>query len=186
MAKYSIEVAGPGNEYTVFIPTKTRLRGRWDFRNTSHRRPSEELGELSRVAPVIPGILISLDTTTRKGQHVDPLKETDGGRKVLASVNAVQRRYSPVGEGDKKAYETQIFEELTNDQIKEWMFYMRSLVDQNLAQYVPGSTELPDIQTIRKTVVGKRRKDPMANSREDTSEEKFVDEVTDKKAAATA
>ena len=181
MAKYSIEIQGPQNNYALFIPTKERLRGRWDFRNTTHRDLSEELKEIARVAGVIPGRVVSLDTAAKKGSIIDPLKETADGRKIMAAINDIYRRYSVSSGGQKSPHETQEYE-LDQDTVKEWMFYMRSLVDQGLAQYVPGTTELPDIDTIRKTVVGKRRKDPLSNSRDDDGGTKYTDEVSDKKA----
>ena len=183
MAKYSIEIAGPQNEYVLFVPTKDRLRGRWDWSNVTHRDTSEELKEIARVTRSgIPGRVVSLDTSAKRGSIVDPLKETAEGRKMLEAMNSVYRRYSASSGGEKAANETQVFEDLDQDNIKEWLFYMRSLVDQGYARHVPGSTELPDLQTIRRSIPGKRRKDPLANSREDTGEVKFVDEVTDAKA----
>lgn len=183
MATYSVEIAGSKNEYVKFAPTKERLRGRWDFRNTAHKDLSETLKHISRVAPVIPGIILSLDTTKRIARRVDPLIETETGRKIMGDINSVLRRHTQEFGGEKHGLETAVHNELSDDDMKEWGYYMRQMIDSGYAQYVPGSAELPPIDDIRKKWLGKRRKDPFANFREDTGSLKYVDEVSDKKTA---
>lgn len=181
MAVYSVEVAGPHNEYVRFGATGEKLRGRWDFRNTTHRDLSDPMKHLSRAASVIPGIILSLDTTKRVAKRIDPLVDTESGRKIMASINSVFERFSATFGGKKRGLEQSVYEELTDDQVKEWGYYMRQMLDTGLAVQVPGSADLPPLEDIRKKWVGKRRNDPFAVVRRD-GEEKFIDEVADKKA----
>jgi hypothetical protein len=184
MATYSVEISGSKNEYVTFAPTRERLRGRWDFRNVSHKDLSDTLKHISRVAPVIPGIVLTLDTTKRLAKRIDPLVETESGRKIMADINSVLRRYQQEFGGEKRGMDASVQEEMSDDNMKEWAYYMRQMIDSGFAQYVPGSTELPKLDEIRKNWVGKRRESPFGNGRPENM--KYVDVVEGKKAATTA
>lgn len=189
MAKYSIEIASSQNGGTVFVPTKEKLRGRWDFRNTAHlsfkREGVEDVKIIARQTPVIPGIIISLDTSAKTGTTIDPLVSTEDGRKILASINNVIKEHAGI-RTEKKGHEPATFK-LNQDGVKAWMFYMRSLVDGDLAQYVPGSEKLPNVDEIKESVPGKLRRDPMFDYREyGEAFPEYVNEVADKKSVGAS
>lgn len=168
MPRYTIEICGPRDEGAIFPPLGygERLRGRWDMAKTAHRnKGQDEAGEafklLSLSVPVIPGLFISLDTDAKRGQVIDPLGETPDGKKIQAKIKEVFSRFSggnPLGCGaDPRP--TQVHDRLTIDQIKTWLFYMRTMQDTNVAVREASSAPLPDIETIRK-MPGRRASDP--------------------------
>lgn len=187
MPVFSIEIAGPRNECVLFTPTGETIRGRWDFRNTAHRDLGEALKHVFIAAPIIPGMILRIDTDARSAKRIDPLKETEEGKAILAKINAVFLMYKQVFGGPKEAHETVEYNELTTDQIKEWVFYIRSLLDNKMATLIPGSDTPPTLLQIRKEWPGKRRKDPLGNNRDDDDDStRFVDEVKETRRPATA
>jgi hypothetical protein len=159
MPKYIIEVAGPKNQYVIFQPTQQRLRGRLSVAHVAHLRPTEVNAELYREVGDIPGIWIALDTDKKYGEILDPLKETPEGREKMAKINSVLNRYKHVSGGEKRGHDRSQHANLTVDQVKEWLHYMRQMVDDKIALEVTGSASLPKIDEIRE-MPGKRRRDP--------------------------
>lgn len=168
MPRYTIEICGPRNEGAIFPPLgySERLRGRWDMAKTAHRnKGQDEAGEafkaLSLEVSVIPGLFISLDTDAKKAQIIDPLGETPDGRKIQSKIREVFKRFSggnPLNCGaDPRA--TQTIERLSIDQIKTWLFYMRTMVDNNAAVKEMSSADLPTIDAIKR-MPGRRASDP--------------------------
>lgn len=167
MARFIIEVAGPRNESAMFNPIgQERLRGRWSHAKVAHRNKGqgeagELLKELSLVAETIPGLLISLDTDKREGMIVDPLGELPDGRQIHAKIKPLFDRYTsnPLDCGcDPRPRST--YSDLSVDQIKEWAFYMRAMLDCQQAIEVPGTAKLPKKEEISTKWPGKRRRDP--------------------------
>lgn len=166
MPKYAIEICGQRNECAIFPPLGygERLRGRWDMAKTVHRnRDRDEAGQcynaLSLVVSVIPGLFIALDTDAKRGQIVDPLG-TPEGQAIQQKIKNVLSQFSsnPLNTGaDPRP--TQTFDKMSIDDIKTWMFYMRTMLDSSQAVTVPGASTLPDIETIRR-MPGRRRSDP--------------------------
>lgn len=180
MAKFTVEISCKNNESVIFNPTKERLRGRLDSRNTAGRRPLPVQQEIFSRVSLIPGILVELDTDKQTGRCIDPLGETASGREILETINSVMRRNQATTGGEKKAWEPTTHK-LNQDRIKEWAFHMRSLIDCECAVYVPGSQELPTCEKIATEWKGKMRRDPLWDSREYSPEfPQYINEVADK------
>lgn len=165
MARYIIEIAGPRNERHCFGPIGQTLRGRYDFSNIAHRDKSESMKALSRVS-VIPGICVELDTDKAIGRVFDPLRETEEGRRKWAEISAVVREYQFEFGNATQLMETQEYSELSQDDIKTWMFEMRKVVDAGYARMI-SEAKLPSSVEIRTKVPGKRVRD-IWNSGEQT------------------
>jgi hypothetical protein len=179
MPRYTIEIAGPRNEGAIFPPIgNERLRGRWSNAKVAHRNKTNDesglaLKQLSLAVETIPGLFISLDTTAGgrgEGSIVDPLGESPAGREIQAKIKDVLSRFSPNAldcGSDPRPRST--FPNLGADGIKEWAFFMRTMLDSGQAAEV-GTEKLPDIETIRK-MPGKRRRDPLNTGRQDAESE---------------
>lgn len=160
MAKYSIEICGPRCESVIFNPTGTRVRGRWDFAQNAHRDKAEVMKALAYEVPQIPGKIIALDTDERKGRIFDPLS-TGAGAAILAKVNEIFKGHGTVME-EGRAHPSED-STLTVDSVKDWLYWMRRLVDAKLAVIVPGSLDLPALDDIR-AMPGRRLADPLNSS----------------------
>lgn len=158
MPKYTIEVAGPHNEYLLFQPTHERLRGRWDNALVGHRDKGEMMKGLSRVH-IIPGLYISLDTDKREGCRFDPLNTTEEGKRIWEQVSQVVREHKTEFGGEQKPWEPALYRDLTADQIKDWLWAMTSAFNAGYVRLVAGSPPLPTLDQIRK-LPGKRTRDP--------------------------
>lgn len=162
MAKYSIEINGPRCESVIFNPTGMRVRGRWEFAKNAHRDKAEVLKTLAFDVPAIPGKVIALDVEEKKGRIVDPLS-TGEGAKILAKVNEVFKDHGTVMEqGLAHPAEDHV---LTVDGVKDWLFWMRRLVDAGLAVVTSQSPELPPIDEIR-AMPGRRLADPLNSNQQ--------------------
>lgn len=168
MARYIIEIAGRNNERHCFGPTGQTLRGRYDFSNVTHRDKSEAMKAMSRVG-VIQGICVELDTDKGLGRVFDPLRETEEGRKKWTEVLAVLREYQFEFGNVTQLMETQEYRDLSQDDVKTWMYEMRKVVDGGCARVISES-KLPSLADIRTKVPGKRIRD-IWNSGEQTREE---------------
>ena len=160
MAKYSIEINGPRCEPVIFNPTGSRVRGRWDFAKNAHRDKSEVLKALAYEVPQIPGKVIAIDTDEKKGRIFDPLS-TGAGAAILAKVNEIFKNHGTVLE-EGRAHPAEDYA-LTIDSTKDWLYWMRRLVDSKLAEHTSGSVELPTLDEI-KAMPGRRLADPLNSS----------------------
>lgn len=162
MAKYSIEINGPRCESVIFAPTGTRVRGRWEFSKNAHRDKAEVLKSLAYNVSTIPGKVIAVDTEEKKGRILDPLS-TGEGAKILAKINEVFKEHGTVME-QGLAHPAEDYS-LTIDSLKDWLFWMRRLVDAGLAECTSGSTVLPELDEIR-AMPGRRLADPLNSSQQ--------------------
>lgn len=165
MPRYTIEVAGPKNENAIFPPlTHERLRGRWDFSKVAHKNwdkddsAAQGLRELSMLHTVIPGLFISIDTEKRIGEVIDPLESLPDGKKIHADIKRTFEKYGAPMDCGPDVQKPRKFD-LDADGVKTWAFYMRTMLDCNLAIPVGGSQPLPKIDEI-KGWPGRRRRDP--------------------------
>lgn len=159
MPQYAIEIAGPNNDRVLFPPLGAVIRGRWDQAKTAHLDKGEAMRALALVAHTIPGRMIAVDTDKMLGKVVDPLGH-ESNKGLLEKLNAVFKAHSLVFGGGVKPYEDQTVS-LTVDTVKDWLYWMRRLVDNGMAQEVgAGYKSLPPLEDIRK-MPGKRRADPL-------------------------
>lgn len=151
------------------------LRGRWSSSVVAYADKSEALKSMSSV-PIIPGIHIWLDVRERKAGIYDPLRDTDEGRRIWTDVKKILDRYAFAFGGPYAPWEPVTQDNLTIDDIKGWAFHMRTALDGGLAQYVPGSEQLPTIDKI-KAMPGKRKADPWNSGRQDQELSMWADAV---------
>jgi hypothetical protein len=165
MPRYAIEIAGPRNERAIFSPIgKERLRGRWNFAKVAHLDKNkaangEALRELSLVAPLIPGLYIVLDTDRRIGSVLDPLGESQEGKRIQAEIKKIVERYRFALECGADPRPKVDYPSLSADDIKTWLFHMRTMVDTGIAEVPSGVAPLPTIAEIR-AMPGRRLRDP--------------------------
>lgn len=176
MAKFQIEVNGPKNEQLIFAPIGQKLRGRWDFSRTQ-RDKSDPMKALALATPVIPGIVIVLDTDAKEGQIVDPLSETRDGKAVFARIQEVAKRF--LGTFDEWQPWPLATHGLDVDKVKTWAHFMRVAVDCGYATDL-SSVKLPTTEDIAKWP-GKRARDPLNSGPQEDKLNRFVDEVSDEK-----
>ncbi len=164
MAEYQIEIAGPRNEYIFFPPVpavvnhRNGLRGRWDFGKTAHRDKSEGwIKEIAFSVPVIPGMVIAVNDSLMMGSVYDPLSLPDGAV-ILQKVNDIRKQYEGAGFEPQQAWPT-VKQKLDINGLKEWLYWMRRILDRGDAIPVPGSATMPDLETIRARP-GRRKADP--------------------------
>jgi len=181
MARYIIEVAQSQNENHIFAPTRARVRGRWDFSNTAARNlGSEALREMAREVKVIPGQHILLDTDHARGVIYDPLLDTDDGRRVWLKLKGIISRYKHEFGSDLRPHDPSELSNLGADQIKQWLWEMRCLLDGNQAVLVSGSDPVPSFEEIAR-MPGRRLRDPMNTGVQEKDLKKFVDVVPEGK-----
>lgn len=180
MAEYQIEVCGPRNEYVFFPPVPSvvnhrgGLRGRWDFGKTAHRDKGEGswLKELAYEVQQIPGIVIAVNTTKMQGLVYDPLSVAPGAA-ILQKVNELRRRIEGAGYEIQGAW-PRVDRKLDVNTLKEWLYWMRRILDRGEAEIVPGSGQIPTLEAIQ-AMPGRRRADPyytgqsMARSAEESA-----------------
>jgi len=147
MAETIIEIAGPNNESVVFDPVGQRLRGRWSHVATAGHTIHESLAALQRAAPEIPGIYIALDPQARTARVFDPLKETEEGQRIWSLIQPVLTTYEAFL-NNGRPWDTQVYENLTPDQVKTWAFEIRNVLDCGYGRMVSGP-EPPPLATIK-------------------------------------
>ncbi len=172
--KYQIQVAGPANEWLVFGPTGQRLRGRCEFARCQ-RNWADSVKELAQACPVIPGIILEIDTDRGIGTILDPLKETREGKEIFAKVQAVYQRH-PQMFGEEVTPWPKSEHKLDADGVKTWLWAFRSAVDCNLA-IVPASSEPIPKQEDISAMPGRRVRDPLNSGPQTNELSKYADEV---------
>lgn len=159
MSLYCIEIDTPENGSILFAPTQVKVRGRWTAARVAHHDKSEGMKALSRIE-AIPGQCISLDTDKRIGRIFESMAETPDGKRIWAEVQTVLRSV-PVefGDGEWKLHDPQMFDSLSIDDVKTWLFYMAGLMQAKQARVAANSPPLPTQAEVR-TLPGKRFRDP--------------------------
>lgn len=156
MAKYIFEVAGPNCENLLFQVTREKLRGRWEASRVARFIPSEAMRDLNTI-PAIPGMHIVVDTSAKKAVIYDPLREDADGQRIWKQVHKVLKTheyaFGPIYDLSPPVERT-----LTADDLKTWLFSLRSAYDSGILQKVAGSDELPSVEDIRR-MPGKRLTD---------------------------
>jgi len=181
MPIYKVEVNGPHNESLIFSPARSKVRGRWSFAKVNHRDKGEAMKMLAMAAPEIPGMAIELDTEKRKARIYDLLTEPES-RSVLKACNDVFKQYPAEFDGSEKKPQETVRYELTQDDVKTWLFVISQTVASGLAVALPSSEAIPGDEVVR-LMPGKRLRDPgntgpqtaMAGERDRL--EKWVDDV---------
>jgi hypothetical protein len=156
--KVVIEIAGPRNESHTFKPLMRRLRGRWDTANVAQKDKAESLKAISTVH-FIPGIHISLDVDKKTGVVFDPLAEpkdggTPEGHAIWEKIKPIMSQY-PSFFSPTKPWPQSVKENMSQDEIKTWLYEMARTVEAGYARVVSG--ELMSSEEARK-LPGKRRK----------------------------
>jgi hypothetical protein len=177
----SIEIAGPKNESVLFFGQ--RLRGRWDYAATMNRDKSSGHKRLALAAPVIPGIIVELDTDKKTGTVMDSLSETPEGRAVFGRISSVIEQFPIEFDGEMKPWPKAV-SELSVDAVKDWAHLMVSLVNQGYARNLRPQG-MPTLETIAKWP-GKRLRDPNNSGRQEQELAKYTDVEPEETAMAAA
>lgn len=94
--------------------------------------------------PVIPGMYIELDTRTKKGRTYDPLSLPEN-KELLRKIATVYKHVFFVeGQPDKETP----FENLTDDNVATWLYWMMRAVNDGDARVVSG--RVPDLEEIKR------------------------------------
>lgn len=144
----AIEIASRRNSQTTFGPTMSKLRGRFSIYNLPRGSTSANTDLMQM--PEIPGQQVWINPATRTGRIVDPLNREEHKNKI-EEMNRVISTFK--GEEPRKAVDDRSFPNLTDDQIRTWLYWMRRLVDEKKAVVAAGN--LPQLTEIR----GKVQKD---------------------------
>ncbi|MAT51483.1 MAG: hypothetical protein CMK32_09905 [Porticoccaceae bacterium] len=132
----------------MFGPLSQRLRGRWEA-NKIVRFPISEnsgLAGLMDAAPEIPGMYIWIDLEKRSAGAKDPLECTESGKRIMAKI---QSHYKQVESAVVSPAEPIEITGMTDDQIKDFLYWMRRSVDDGHAVAVANSPELPPMEKIK-------------------------------------
>ena len=154
---FTIEIADRLNRSHQFDPLNKSLRGRYSFANVAGQDMTEALRQLSAVQ-IIPGIRLSVNLTARTLRMFDPLADRENADVMRQIKNIVHAYPGLLGSAHTRAWDEWTKEDATDDELKDWMYWMRIAVDIGSAVMVPGSLELPSIQFIRTKVPGRRRR----------------------------
>lgn len=164
MAQYSIEIAGKRNDNVVFPPVSQLLRGAWDIANTAHLNMvngpgGDWLRDLTTRVRRIPGLVVVVDSDKKKAAILDPLGLPEN-TELLKTMNLVFKTHGrPFDSNGCRPQDTQEYT-LDFDGVKLWLYWMRRLLNGNLAVLCAGSPDLPSLEECDK-LPGRRRADPM-------------------------
>lgn len=144
-----IEMATDTNSNVLFNPTQQVLRGRWSPAAISLRGMTSAQG--MNQMPELPGMIVGFDPEAKKLIVRDPLADAENraivedANRVLLGVFSVQSRPAD-----------RVERELTDDEFKTLVYWMRRAVDGEQARMVVGN--LPDEKEIREQIRGRIRK----------------------------
>jgi hypothetical protein len=178
MPSYTIESASAKNRRHLFAPLGQTLRGRWTIAATAGLATSSALATLHANAPEIPGIHVTLDTDKRSARVWDPLKETADGRAIWARIEPVLQQ-NPTDLPQGKPWPETTRENLSVNDLKTWLFCMRSAVDAGHARMV--GTPLPSLEEIR--AMPGARDNKLGTHVQYQDKERYVDVVPENGAA---
>lgn len=147
LSEISIEICGPQNECVMFDPTQNKLRGRWSHHVSSGRSMHESLSRVQAASSVIPGMCVAITPQAASGRIFDPLRETEAGRDIWKRIAPILKAFENFFENGRPVPQKD-FASLTADDIKEWLFRMRQLVDTGMAVLTPESAPLPTLAEI--------------------------------------
>ena len=139
MSEIVIECHMGNNGSPVFNPLERSLRGHWS--NT--KIPGQEMRPALRNMPDVPGINIAIDPELRTCRVFDPL-ETDKStwERIDSIITANQQHF----DGRMKPWDEVKQENIDDDTLKTWLWWMARLVESKKARAVLG--ELPSKEDI--------------------------------------
>ncbi len=178
--KYKIQIVGPKNERVAFPPVGKVLRGAWYSHVVAMKDKAAPMKELSQI-PEIPGMIVAIDTSKdsegrSKGAILDGLTSPKGKAVQERLAEIFQRNTAQLGSNyapsEREEYE------LYDDEVKDWMYWMRRLVDLGLAEKYGNDPDLPTLDEIR-GMAGKRKGDPWNTGpqQKDLAKTKYADVV---------
>lgn len=137
-----VELVGSKNEYFLFRPLRTRLRGRWSRNNIVGMAVSGRAPEYANM-PDIPGIHVCLDVKGRILQAIDPLGFPEN-KKILDEANRIRKPW----QGEGQPWNDMVSKSLTDSEIKSAMWYIAALHRTGKTRLVHGG--VPDRKDILK------------------------------------
>lgn len=170
------EVASARNNSLHHGATGQLLRGRWTASHVARNSMHAALAAISEI-PVIPGIRIVIDCENRVCRLEDPLGTTDEGRAIWKQVKTVLDHYKGMlGPDGMQPMETKVYPNATDDELKNWLYWLRREVDAGYVEFLPALStvkELPPLDKIR-ALPGRRVRSPF-DSRALSDDRKYTD-----------
>jgi len=127
------------NAMVQFTPLAQRLRGSWSARYA----PSQSRKARYHQMPDVPGQMIVLNAKERYLKIVDPLGfQTEEMSRLLDEINAIKESW----QGKSGAHPTQVHKDLTDTQIKTFLWYMHQIHETGRGKLHNG--RMPNARTI--------------------------------------
>lgn len=133
----TIEIGDDRNRQVLFAPTQEKLRGRWsNFNSNGARSMHPSLAQM----PAIPGIYLRVNLAKRQLTRLDPLKDTEEGRRIWEQVQRILEADS-AHFNMMKPWDKVVVDNAPENQVKTWVYWFCRLVESNQAKVISG--ELP-------------------------------------------
>lgn len=130
-----VEIGGEVNNYYLFKPLDTKLRGMWSARN--HANPVSKPGFTA--VPDLPGIMVALDQRRRTLRTVDPLSFPKN-KKVLDRANEIRAKHI----GKQDPCEPTLKKNLSDGDVKSTLWEMSEMIRAGTATLVNGTLPSPE------------------------------------------
>lgn len=137
---FAIEFGSEHNNNTLCPITRRQYRGKWVASNVKGRVPDDWFSRM----PDLPGHVIVFDGSKRAVTIIDPL-DTPDFKDVLKEAQEVLKGR---GMGDEPD-ETEELTDLTDDDLKNWVYWCRRWVDGMQADAIRG-TRVPKMEDVTK------------------------------------
>jgi hypothetical protein len=141
VVKAIIEIGDDKNRQVMFNPTQEILRGTWKQSNIPGTRMHESMASMP---PVIPGIWLVVDTEAKIVSRIDPLLHN----KELWDRIFSNLKENQVFLGLSRPWPNRTWENASDNQMKEWLYWFRRLVTPS---GVPGEA---DYTGPKATIIG--------------------------------
>ena len=144
----TVEVASALNSNLWFRPCERILRGRFAIENVPHGSTPDELAQIFRGNP-LPGLYITVDPSRRTAEVRDPMGDPQRKDQLAEVVRRIKAARVVMAWNEEPTFEkTDRRENLSDTDIKTWLYWMRRAVDSGHAEVVHGS--LPRLVEIMK------------------------------------
>ena len=153
-----IEFGNDTNGNILFGVTGEVMRGRWSPASPSLRGMTSSAG--MNQMPELPGMRLAVDSDDMVMTITDPLGEPENAGLLDEANRVLKGVFSTTSKAADK-----VVRELSQDEYKTLLYWMRRLLDSGDARTVSGS--VPEMTTIRSSIAGQIRKafwDTGANS----------------------
>lgn len=135
-----IEIGDHRNRNILWPITQVVLRGRWNRSNLS----GTTMAQVMTAMPDLPGMHISCDPSRQQARIFDPLADESNADLLFKAQRIHEQAYRTTAGPEKPILQ----ENMTDTEIKTWLYWMRRFVDNNQARIIHG--HLLDQEDIKK------------------------------------